>query len=74
MLSDPRRVLDYEMTIAEWIGAALLAGLPYLAIGVVWSLTHTSDLAGLGAPEKVTALLWAIVAWPVLLVADVCMP
>ncbi|MDZ4268231.1 MAG: hypothetical protein U1D00_21505 [Mycobacterium sp.] len=74
MLSDLRRVLDYEMTVAEWIGAALLAGVPYLAVGVVWSLTHTADLAGLGAPEKAAAFLWAVVAWPVLLVADVCMP
>ena len=72
MLSVVRRVLDYQMTIAEWIGTALLLGAPYLMIGSVWSVTHTDHLAHLGALAKVVSFLGAIVAWPMLLVADLC--
>jgi hypothetical protein len=73
MLSVVRRVLDYRMTIAEWIGTAVLIGTPYLLIGGVWSLTHTDRLAHLDGPAHVVSFLGAIAAWPVMLVADVCM-
>ena len=60
------------MTVAEWIGSALLIGTPYLAIGVVWSLGHTDDLARLSGIAKMVSFLAMMVAWPVLLVADPC--
>ena len=72
MLAFVRRVLGYQMTIAEWIGTALLLGAPYLVIGFVWSVTHTGHLAQLGVPARVVSLLAAIMVWPVLVVADVC--
>ena len=46
MITGLRRILGYQMTIAEWIGTALILGIPYLAIGVIWSLTHTDRLSG----------------------------
>jgi apolipoprotein N-acyltransferase len=61
------------MTIAEWIGLGLLAGLPYLLIGVVWSSTHTAHLAELSGADVVVSFLGSIASWPVLLVSDVCM-
>ena len=60
MLSSLRRVLSFEMTIAEWIGTALMLAVPYLVIGVVWALTHAGD---------VRAIVW----WPVMLVSTVCL-
>ena len=72
MLSVVRRVLGYQMTIAEWIGTTLLLSGPYLATGSVWSVTHTDHLAHLGVTARVVSVLGAIVAWPVLVVADVC--
>ncbi|MBX7431749.1 hypothetical protein JDV09_06445 [Mycobacterium sp. Y57] len=72
MLSVVRRVLDYEMTIAEWFGVAVLLATPYLVIGLIWSLTHTDRLAGLGGPQQVVYFLGSIVAWPVLLVPGLC--
>jgi hypothetical protein len=60
MLSSLRRVLSFEMTITEWIGTALMLAVPYLAIGVVWALTHARD---------VRAIVW----WPVMLVSTVCL-
>jgi len=59
MLSAVKRVLSFEMTIAEWIGTAAMLAAPYLAVGVVWSLTVT------GSPGSV---VW----WPVQLVSTVC--
>ena len=64
MLGVARRVLDYRMTVAEWIGTALLLAAPYVVIGVVWSLTRTGASVDLGA----------VLLWPVLLISDVCMP
>jgi hypothetical protein len=48
------------MTIAEWIGPAVMLAVPYLVIGVFWSLTHTWHLR-------------SVVSWPVLVVSNVCM-
>jgi hypothetical protein len=59
MLSALRRVMSFEMTIAEWIGTAAMLAVPYLAVGVLWSLTVT------GRPGSV---VW----WPVHLVSAVC--
>ena len=36
MLSALKSVLSFEMTIAEWIGTAVMLAVPYLAIGVLW--------------------------------------
>jgi hypothetical protein len=72
MLSAVRRVLDHQMTIAEWMGTALLLSVPHLGIGVVWSLTHTGHLSQLDGPAKVVSFLAAVIAWPALLFADGC--
>jgi hypothetical protein len=68
-----RKFLGFEMTIAEWIGTAILAGAPYLVIGVIWSATHTDQLGGLTGADRMVSLLGSIVSWPVLLFSDVCM-
>jgi hypothetical protein len=59
MLGAVKRVLSFEMTIAEWIGTAAMLAAPYLAVGVLWSLTVT------GWPGS-------IVWWPVQLISTVC--
>ena len=73
MLTGLRKILGYQMTIAEWIGTALILGIPYLVIGVIWSLTHTDHVSGLAGTDLVVSLLGSIVSWPVLLFSDVCM-
>jgi hypothetical protein len=67
-----RKVLGFEMTIAEWIGTAILAAIPYLVIGIVWWATHTDALGGLTGFDSLTSVLDSIVSWPVLLFSDVC--
>lgn len=58
---------------AEWIGTAILLAVPYLAVGVVWSLTHTAHLSQAHGADKVVAFLGSIASWPVLLVTNICM-
>ena len=72
VLDTVRRLLGFEMTIAEWIGTATLAAIPYLVIGVVWSATHTGHLDGMTGIDRAVSFIGAIVGWPVLLFSDVC--
>jgi hypothetical protein len=73
VLTAVRKILGVEMTIAEWIGTAILAAVPYLVIGVIWALTHTHHLGGLTGIDRTVSFLGSIVSWPVLLFSDVCM-
>ncbi len=68
-----RQLLSYEFTVAELIGLAIMLAAPYLVIGTIWSLTHTSHLSELTGLDLVVSFLGSIVSWPVLLFSDVCM-
>jgi hypothetical protein len=73
VLDTLRKSLAFEMTIAEWIGTAILAAVPYLVIGVIWSATHSDHPAGLTGVDRAASFLGSVVSWPVLLFSDVCM-
>jgi hypothetical protein len=73
VLATVRKILGLEMTIAEWLGTAILAAIPYLVIGMIWALTHTQPLGGLTGIDPTMSVLGSIVGWPVLLFSDVCM-
>jgi hypothetical protein len=73
VLAALRRILSFEMTIAEWIGTALILAVPYLLIGVVWSLTYTAHLSQAHGAAKVVSILGSIASWPVLAVTNICM-
>lgn len=73
MLDKIRRILDYQLTIAELIGLALIIGTPYLLVGTIWSMTHTSHLQHMHGADLAVSFLGSIVSWPVLLFSDVCM-
>jgi hypothetical protein len=73
MLAKLRRLLDFELSLAELIGIGLLFGTPYLIVGVVWSSTHTEPLHEMGHVDLLISMLGSIVLWPVLLVANVCL-
>ncbi|OBB68420.1 hypothetical protein [Mycobacterium sp. 852014-50255_SCH5639931] len=73
MLNRIRQVLDYQLTIAELMGIAVLLGTPYLIVGVIWSSTHTGHLREMHGLDLVVSFLGSIVSWPVLIFANVCM-
>ncbi|MGW0163301.1 hypothetical protein ACWDUN_28670 [Mycobacterium sp. NPDC003323] len=60
MLDTARKVLRYEMRVAEWIGLSALLAIPYLAFGVVWAATHSGPVPG------------SVLAWPLLLLYSLC--
>ncbi len=72
MVSVLRRISDYEMTIAEWIGLAILVSIPHVLIGVIWTVAHPEHLASVHGFERVAALVGGIAFWPLLLLAGVC--
>lgn len=73
MLMKLRQLLSYQLTVAELIGIALLLGIPYLIVGVIWSSTHTEHLRQMQGADLVVSFLGSIVSWPVLLFSNVCM-
>ena len=66
-------MLGYRVSIGELVVVALVLGTPYLIVGVIWSSTHTDHLAEMDGIDLVVSFLGAIVSWPVLLIANVCM-
>jgi hypothetical protein len=73
VLDTVRRLLAFQVTIAQLIIIAVVVGVPYLIVGVVWSSTHTAHLQHMAGIDLVVSYLGSIVSWPVLLFADVCM-
>ncbi|MCP2621855.1 hypothetical protein NLB33_03200 [Mycolicibacterium smegmatis] len=73
MLVGLRRLLAYKVAVGELIVAAMVLGVPYLVVGVIWSSTHIDHLRNLESLDAVVSFLGAIVSWPVLLFSDVCM-
>jgi hypothetical protein len=73
MLRAVRRMLGFQLTIAELLGIALIVGVPYLIVGAFWSTSHSAHLQDAQGADLVVSFLGSMVAWPVLLFTDVCM-
>ena len=73
MLAKLRRLLDFQLSIAELTGIGLLVGTPYLTVGVVWLSTHTEPLQRMGNVDLLISMVGSIVLWPVLLVTHACL-
>ena len=69
MLAEMRKVLSFQMTIAEWIGTTVLLAIPYLAVGVFWASFHTEHLNGTGWAHRSVLILGTIASWPALLIS-----
>ena len=69
MVAEMRKVLSFQMTIAEWIGTAVLLAIPYLAVGVVWASFHTEQLNATGWTHRIVLILGTIASWPALLIS-----
>lgn len=73
MLRTIRRVLGCQVTVAQLMALGLILGTTYLLVGAIWSTTRTAHLQNMHGADLVVAFLGAIVSWPVLLFANVCM-
>jgi hypothetical protein len=72
-LTTVRKVLTFQMTIAEWIGTAVMLAVPYLAIGVVWAFFTTEHLNGAAWADRIVPILGTIASWPALLISGTYM-
>jgi uncharacterized membrane protein YiaA len=73
MLARVRQLLEFELSIAELVGGAVLLAVPYLLVGLGWTITHAQALHGLRGLELAVSLLGSIALWPALLLANVCL-
>jgi hypothetical protein len=73
MLTRFRRLMDFELSIAELTGIGLLLGGPYLIVGLVCSSTHTGPFQRMGGVELLVSVFGSIVLWPAPLLANVCL-
>ena len=71
MVSAAKKVLSFEMTIAEWIGAGLILAAPYIVIGIGWTALNLGRLDGRGLVWLVQ-LIGSIAFWPALVFSAVC--
>ena len=71
MLATLRKVMSFEMTIAEWIGTAAILAAPYLIIGMVWTALHTEHLQSTGVAQ-VISIVGSVACWPALVFSEVC--
>jgi hypothetical protein len=72
MLTTLQKLLDVEMTIAEWLGTGFILAIPYLALGAAWTAANAERFDGLHGLQLVLTLVGAVLSWPVLLLPSVC--
>ncbi len=75
MLTVAKKVLAFEMTIAEWIGTGAMLAVPYVLIGMVWTTFGADQGGNRGGGHGhagILSILGSIVSWPALLVSAVC--
>lgn len=71
MVGAVRKLLSFEMTIAEWIGTGLILAAPYVVIGIGWTALRLDRLDGSGLAWLVQ-LVGSVAFWPALLFSAVC--
>jgi hypothetical protein len=72
MLTRLRRLMDFELSLAELIGVGVILAGPYLLIGLVWTCTHAHSIDGLRGVELLLSVMGSIALWPALLLVHVC--
>lgn len=72
VLDAMRKLMAFEMTIAEWIGTALMLAAPYAVLGVVWTAVNYDRFEALHGIRLIGALIAGVLVWPVLLLPGVC--
>lgn len=69
-----QRLLDVRITVRQLAYLAVMGALllgAYLAIGLAWAGNHHEHLSEVRGPDKLFSVLGEIVAWPVLIIADI---
>ncbi|MEU4412513.1 hypothetical protein AB0G00_00150 [Nocardia salmonicida] len=65
------KVLERRLSIRQMVYLTIAGGIPYIAIGVIWLITHDSHLSELTGLDRLLSAIGEIIAWPVLIIADI---
>ncbi|MFD4352551.1 hypothetical protein ACFWPX_08325 [Nocardia sp. NPDC058518] len=63
--------MERQISIRQMMYLAIAGGVPYFAIGVIWLITHNSHVGELHGLDRVFSLIGEVIAWPVLIIADI---
>ncbi|MCV7384113.1 hypothetical protein [Mycolicibacter longobardus] len=69
-----QRLLDHQLSIRQLFYLAVMGAVAlnaYLVIGLFWAGNHYQHLHDVRGADKVFSVLGEIVAWPVLIIADI---
>ncbi|MFC9471778.1 hypothetical protein ACWF99_11460 [Nocardia sp. NPDC055002] len=63
--------MERQISIRQMVYLAIAGGVPYFAIGVIWLITHDSHLGELHGLDRLFSTIGEVIAWPVLIIADI---
>lgn len=66
MLTAIERLLSFQLTIVEIVCIGVVLGVPYLAMGIIWTSTHAAHLDQLQGVDLMMSLVFSILLWPAL--------
>ncbi len=66
-----KKIYEYEMTLAEWIGLAVILATPYLTVGVIYTISHRESMGQFASFEFVTSFVQSTLTWPWLMFSSV---
>lgn len=68
-------VTDETRDQRSWVRDLVIVGvwlaLPYLVVGIFWADAHRAHLSKLHGLDRAASYVGEVIAWPVLIVADV---
>lgn len=73
-LDSLERLLDRRLSIRQLVQLAIVGSVGlgiYLTIGLIWAYNHYDHLVEARGLDKLFSVLGEIVAWPVLIIADI---
>lgn len=65
------KLMERQISIRQMVYLAIAGGIPYFAIGVIWLITHDSHLGELHGLDRLFSTIGEVIAWPVLIIADI---
>lgn len=65
------KLSDFRISVRQLFMLAVVLGIPYGIIGLIWAFTHSAHLSQLHGLDKILSFLGEVTAWPVLIVGDV---
>ncbi|MFC8381822.1 hypothetical protein [Nocardia sp. NPDC057272] len=63
--------MERKISIRQMVYLAIAGGVPYFVIGVIWLITHDSHLGELHGLDRLFSTIGEVIAWPVLIIADI---